>query len=56
MLKDVPVNEVKKFEKNFIDYLNTKHRDALDTLKSGKLTKEVTDVLEAAAKKISAQF
>jgi F-type H+-transporting ATPase subunit alpha len=56
LLKDVPVNEVKKFEKNFIDYLNTKHRDALDTLKSGKLTKEVTDVLEAAAKKISAEF
>jgi F-type H+-transporting ATPase subunit alpha len=56
LLSSVPVNKVKEFESDYISYLNAKHRDALDTLKSGKLTKEVTDVLEAAAKEISAQF
>ncbi len=56
LLKDVPVKEVKKFEKNYIDYLNAKHRDTLDTLKSGKLTDEVIATLTAAAKEISAQF
>jgi F-type H+-transporting ATPase subunit alpha len=56
LLKSVPVNQVKKFEKNYIDYLNAKHRDVLDVLKSGKLTEEATSVLEAAAKEISAQF
>ncbi|TXD50582.1 MULTISPECIES: F0F1 ATP synthase subunit alpha [unclassified Polaribacter] len=56
LLRDVPVNQVKKFEKNYIDYLNAKHRDILDVLKSGKLTEEATSVLEAAAKEISAQF
>ena len=56
MLKDVPVNEVKKFEKDYIDYLNAKHRDTLDVLKSGKLTPEAIAVLEAAAKEISKQF
>jgi F-type H+-transporting ATPase subunit alpha len=56
LLKSVPVNQVKKFEKNYIDYLNAKHRDVLDILKSGKLTEEATSTLEAAAKEISAQF
>ena len=35
LLKSVPVNQVKKFEKDYIDYLNAKHRDTLDVLKSG---------------------
>ncbi|WP_397444801.1 F0F1 ATP synthase subunit alpha [Polaribacter sp. R77954] len=56
LLKDVPVNEVKKFEKDYIDYLNAKHRDTLDILKSGKLTPEVTATLEAAAAEISKHF
>ena len=56
LLKDVPVNEVKKFEKDYIDYLNAKHRDALDVLKSGKLTPEVTATLEEAAAEISKHF
>src|SRR6056300_1819105 len=41
LLKDVPVKKVKEFERDYIDYLNAKHRDALDVLKSGKLTDEV---------------
>ena len=32
------------------------HRDALDILKSGKLTDEVIATLESAAKEISAKF
>jgi F-type H+-transporting ATPase subunit alpha len=56
LLKSVPVNQVKKFEKDYIDYLNAKHRDTLDVLKSGKLTPETTAVLEAAAEEISKHF
>ncbi|SHI93801.1 F0F1 ATP synthase subunit alpha [Aquimarina spongiae] len=56
LLKDVPVNKVKEFESDYIEYLNAKHRDALDTLKSGKLTDEVTDVLMSACKEISAKY
>jgi F-type H+-transporting ATPase subunit alpha len=56
LLKDVPVNKVKEFEANYLEYLNVKHRDTLDTLKAGKLTDDVTDVLTAAAKEISAQY
>ncbi|MBQ4820131.1 F0F1 ATP synthase subunit alpha [Aquimarina sp. MMG016] len=56
LLRDVPVNKVKEFESDFIEYLNAKHRDALDTLKAGKLTDEVTDVLMSACKEISAKY
>ncbi len=56
LLKDVPVNKVKEFEANYLEYLNLKHRDTLDTLKAGKLTDDVTDVLTTAAKEISAQY
>ena len=56
LLKDVPVNQVKKFERDYLDYLNTKHRDTLDTLKSGKLTDEAIAVLREAAAEITKHF
>ena len=56
LLRDVPVDKVKAFEANFIEFLNAKHRDVLDTLKAGKLTDEVTDTLSKVAKEISEQF
>ncbi len=56
LLRNVPVDKVKEFEKDFLAYLNAKHRDALDTLKSGKLTDEAVAVLENAAKEISAKY
>jgi len=56
LLRDVPVEMVKKFERDYIDYLNTKHRDTLDVLRSGKLTDEAVATLEAAAKEIAKHF
>ena len=56
LLADVPVNKVKEFERNYLDYLNAKHRDALDTLKAGKLTDEVIATLVDAAKEISSKY
>ena len=56
LLRNVPVNKVKEFEKDFIDYLNAKHRATLDALKAGKFTDEITDVLEKAAAEIAAKY
>ncbi|MCM4155038.1 F0F1 ATP synthase subunit alpha [Gramella sp. AN32] len=56
LLRDVPVEKVKEFERDYLQYLNAKHRDVLDTLKAGKLTDEVTDTLTSAAKEISAKY
>ncbi len=56
LLREVPVDKVKEFETEYLDYLNNKHRDVLDTLKAGKLTDEVTDTLTSAAKELSAKY
>ena len=56
LLKEVPVDKVREFEKDYLEYLDAKHRDVLDTLKAGKLTDEVTDTLNNAAKEISAKY
>jgi F-type H+-transporting ATPase subunit alpha len=48
LLRNVPVNKVKEFEKDFLEFLN-KHRATLDALK-GKLTDEITDVIQTVAK------
>ncbi len=56
LLKNVPVDKVKEFEKDYLEYLNAKHRDTLDILKAGKLTDEVIDILTNAANEISAKY
>ncbi|MGL5112952.1 MAG: F0F1 ATP synthase subunit alpha, partial [Flavobacterium sp.] len=56
LLRNVPVNKVKEFEKDFLEYMNNKNRATLDALKAGKFTDEITDVIEAAAKEISAKY
>ena len=56
LLRSVPVNKIKEFEKDYIEYLNNKHRDTLNALKAGKLDDNITDVLEKAAKEISAKY
>ena len=56
LLRDVPVEKVKEFEMEYLGFLDTHHRDVLDTLKAGKLTDEVTDTLTAAAKEVAAKF
>ena len=56
LLKNVPVNKVKEFERDYIEFLNNKHRDVLNGLKAGKFTDEITDVLERVAKELSAKY
>jgi F-type H+-transporting ATPase subunit alpha len=45
-----------EFEKDFLEFLNNKHRATLDALKAGKLTDEITDVIQTVAKEISAKY
>jgi len=56
LLRNVPVNKVKEFETDYLEYLNAKHRDTLDQLKNGKFTDEITNVLENVAKEIAAKY
>ena len=56
LLRNVPVVKVKEFERDFLEYLNNKHKDTLNALKAGKFTDEITDVLDNAAKEVSAKY
>ena len=56
LLKSVPVESVKEFEKNYLDTLRKNHNKILKDLKAGKLTDEVLDTLNSVAKETSAQF
>ena len=56
LLRDVPVEKVKEFERDYIELLNAKHRGMLDTLKSGKLTDEVISTLTSVAADLSAKY
>ena len=56
LLRNVPVEKVREFEKDYLEFLDAKHRDVLDQLKAGKLTDEITDTLTNAAKEISAKY
>ena len=56
LLREVPVKKIKEFEKAFLEYLRNKHRDTLNTLKSGKLTDEVISVLDKVSKEIASNY
>lgn len=56
LLRSVPVEEVKAFQEDYLSLLNVKHRDVLDMLKAGKISDEITDVLESVAAEVSAKY
>jgi F-type H+-transporting ATPase subunit alpha len=56
LLRNVPIDKIKEFERDYLELLNVKHRGTLDTLKAGKLTDEVIDTLTAVAKDLSSRY
>jgi F-type H+-transporting ATPase subunit alpha len=56
LLRDVPVNKVKSFEADFIELLELKHRDILDSLRDGLLNNDITDTLEKVAAEIALKY
>jgi len=56
LLKDVPVNKVKEFEKEYIEILDLKYRKVLDQLGEGIFNDEITEILEKVAEEVSAKY
>lgn len=56
LLRNVPIDKIKEFEEEYINFLNTKHRDILDQLKSGKYTDQQTSVLKGVAQELTAKY
>ena len=56
LLKKVPVDKIKEFERKYIDFLNLKHKKTMETIKSGKLTDDVIAVLTKTAEELSSTY
>ena len=56
LLRQVPVERVREFEKEYLDNLRTAHQDTLAQLKAGKINDEITSVLEKVAKEIAQNY
>ena len=56
LLREVPVEKVKEFERVYLELLNAKHRKVLDDLKAGKLTDKVIDTLTKVASDVAANY
>ena len=56
LLGKVPVERVREFEREFLDFMDARHRDVLDALKAGKLTDDVTGTLEKVAAELTAKY
>ncbi|WP_454944144.1 F0F1 ATP synthase subunit alpha [Capnocytophaga granulosa] len=56
LLRQVPVERVREFEKEYLDNLRTAHQDTLAQLKAGKINDEITSVLEKVAKEVALNY
>lgn len=52
LLQKVPVDQVSKFEEEFLSVMEAKYRDTLNELKGGKLSDEAVETLEKVAAEI----
>jgi F-type H+-transporting ATPase subunit alpha len=56
LLKDVPIDKVKDFENEYLEFLELQHRDVLDKLRDGTLNDEITDTLEKVASEVMLKY
>ncbi len=56
LIQNVPIDKVKEFEAEYLDFLDAKHKDVMNTLKAGKISDEVTETLAKAAKEIASKY
>ena len=56
LLMNVPVDRVREFEGEYLDFLELKHKDLLGELKKGVLTEKQEKVLEEVAKEIGSRY
>jgi len=56
LLRDIPVEQVKEFEVDFLEFMELKHKKTLAELAKGKLSDEITGVLEAAAGEVGEKY
>ena len=56
LLRQVPVERVREFEKEYLENLRASHEDTLLEIKAGKINDEITSVLESVAKEVAKKY
>jgi F-type H+-transporting ATPase subunit alpha len=56
LLRDIPVDKVTEFEKEYLNFIELKHKNILAELKEGKLDDKVEKTLEAIALEIAEKY
>ncbi len=56
LLRPVPVEKVREFEKEYLEYMRAKHQDILDRVRNGEYSDEITSVFEKAAAELTAKY
>jgi F-type H+/Na+-transporting ATPase subunit alpha len=56
LLREVPVEKIKEFEKAFLELMEMGHRDVLDSLRSGELTEREEEVLRKVAAEVAKKY
>jgi F-type H+-transporting ATPase subunit alpha len=56
LLAKVPVDRVREFEEEFLDFLELKHKDLMENLRKGVLTDKEEGQLEKTAKEIASRY
>ncbi len=56
LLRNVPIKSIIDFEEEYLHFLETHHKNVLNSLKEGKLTDEIVKILEKTAEDISHKY
>jgi len=56
LLSDIPLERVKDFQEEYLEYLEVKHKDVLDRLAKGELTDEITETMTKVARELTANY
>ena len=56
LLRHVPVDKIKEFEKRFLEILETEHRDMLDSIRDGNMSKQIEAVLKSVANNVVLKY
>jgi F-type H+-transporting ATPase subunit alpha len=56
LMRSIPVNKIREFEAAYLEYLDAKHKDTLESLRKGVIDDAVKAVLNAACAEISKSY
>ncbi len=56
LMRSIPVNKIREFEAAYLEYLDVKHKDTLESLRKGVIDDAVKAVLNAACAEISKSY